>query len=206
MIRQVDDQTLRERATQRAIMLSGSDELHLASAWLDRPEVFCVADENEVHGAHRDPGALSAAIAAFPQARWFLAAVHDGQVFKLFEIEDPLLHLEDGKSGLPLPDDLWALPFLFFAVDDNAALLYSVAYEFRLVSGSKEFVEAYVRGSASHPLSDLRGSFQEAIDWYEQAGNEDAVRSIQQTEAMAFGQVKLPPGMTTFVESQPGSR
>lgn len=190
MLKSIDDRELFARVEARALVLYGRDERHLAPEWLARPDIYCVAEENEAH-ALGDRRSLVAALACFPQAQWFLATVHEERVTRAVEIIDPASHLVSDENQLPLPAVWEVHSFILFALAEEAVILYSAPHEFRLIAGSNEFVGAYIRGSAEHPVEALKQwAHENAEAW---AHNPQYLAVIKQNLDAALSQVKLPP-------------
>lgn len=192
-LRAIINPVLRRRVRARAEMLADLDERYFSSEWLARPDVFCVAQENDIHGLHDDCPSLADAIARFPDTRWFMASTYDGRARDMIELTDPLAHLVATERHISLPA-LWTVaPFMLFSVEQPAAILYTHGYEFKLISGSAEFVRAYIDGAEEDPVDELREWSQGNIEWRNQVGHEEAAVGIQRTLDIALSQVKLPP-------------
>lgn len=190
MLKSIDDRELVARVEARALGIFGSDEMHLAPEWLARPDIYCVAEENEAH-ALGDRQSLVAALACFPHAQWFMATVHEERVTRAVEAIDPASHLVSDEHLLPLPAVWEVHSFILFALEQDAAILYSAPHEFRLISGSKEFVDAYIRGSVKDPLEALKEWAQDNAEAW--AHNSQYLAVLKQNLDAALSQVKLPP-------------
>lgn len=184
---------LRRLVRARALMLADPDERYFSPEWLERPDVYCVAQENDVHALHHERGSLFAAFSCFRKTRWFMATTHEGRVTNMREVTDPLAYLVGDERHVPLPPFWTVSPFILFSVEHPAAILYTHAYEFKLVSGTAEFVREYIDMADKDPVDELREWWQEDMDRYAQEGRTDTVTAIQRTLGAALSQVKLPP-------------
>lgn len=193
MILEIVDPVERERVFERARMFSGSDEQHLSSEWLARPDVYCVAQLNDVHATHYEADSLIDSFAIFPEESWFLVALGNSSLRCPSAITAPDKYLLSGEKMFELPDYWMFSPFLLFNADHDAAILYSQNYEYRLIAGEAKFVQAYIEGSPVDPIQELRQWFQGNMDWNKKEGHAESAAAIQRTLEVALSQVKLPP-------------
>lgn len=124
MIREITDPAERESVLLRAQFLIGADEQHLSPVWLSRPDIFCVAQENDNHSIHREEAALSGAFSYFPGARWVLVEVSDNDVSDPVELSNPVESRFDSDPEL-LPGHWDMLSFLLFSLDQDAAIPFA---------------------------------------------------------------------------------
>lgn len=192
MIQSIDDPIERERVIARARLFAGSDEQYLNPEWLNRPDVYCVAQENENHPSHHEAGSLTSAFACYPDKAWFIVQIIDREFRDPVEVLSPIPYLL-GESSLPMSSMLLSVPFLLFSMDEDAVFLYSPGSEYKLIAGSAEFVRAYIDNAEVDPLAELQELFQEDIEHYSRKGWDRTVKAIQSTLDDALSQVKLPP-------------
>lgn len=194
MIREITSPDERELVLTRGRMLAGSNEQYLAPEWLARPDIYCVAQENEYNGYHDDSQSLVEAFDVHPNTRWW--AVRSAGRDKLsepVEATDLVYHMTAVEGTDNFESYYYPSGFMIFSEDQDAVILYSSIYDFKLIAGSADFVRAYIDGSKVEPLQELRDWFQEDIEDARSKGIEKRVAALERTLDMALSQVKLPP-------------
>ncbi|QIM16926.1 hypothetical protein G7067_11785 [Leucobacter insecticola] len=78
-------------------------------------------------------------------------------------------------------------------MDYDAVILYSPEYEYKLISGTAEFVRAYIDGAEVDPVAELEAWLRGEADMWKQRGDSEHAAAILRALDMALKQVKLPP-------------
>lgn len=189
MIKLVQDPRELNSALLRSREILSDDE---QLVWLDRTDVFCLAEDNEMHATHLDVSSLRSSFALFGKEPWYAVSLgHPGDVWK---VEDPVPVLQENSFDQDLSSEFAGQNFLLFQLEADAAIYYSNDFEYRLVSGSREFVETYFSTASLNPVEELKGAFESRASGWESIGSTDMAAYVRQWLTTALSRVKLPPG------------
>ncbi|QIK62559.1 hypothetical protein G7068_04550 [Leucobacter viscericola] len=194
MIRVITDPEEQNRAFARAKRFVGDDEHLLATDWLGQPEVFCLAEENENHGVHHDDGSLKGALECFPDDNWRTAEiVNRNRILDPLEVPSPAFQTIFDPTGIQLASHYNGRGFMLFSMENDAVILYSPEYEYKLVAGSAAFVRTYFENAVEDPIVELRSLSSHNIDWWKRQGVGSQALAIQDGLETALSHVNLPP-------------
>ena len=149
-----------------------------------------MAEENEMHGFHADPGGLKRALDTAGDIDWFAAIIDKPS--DTTRVTDPLSRVttEDMANGLGI--EFIGQDFMLFGLACDAAIFYSADGEYKLILGSPKFVGSCPRGSAAPPVEELRETFMtNAMNWAS-IGSFALEQATRAALDQALSYVKLP--------------
>lgn len=183
---------------ERASLFAGANENQLSEVWLSTRGVLSVPEENFQHAGEERSVALRAACALYPGSAWrTVAFMGPEEMWDPYSLSDPSAALEwhrksDGTEGT-LGGTYGGQSFLLFSMTEPAAIFYSI-YDFKLVTGSEEFVCAYFNNDLEGALAAFRQSWAEEVQDLVDEGQPEAAESVRNQYEIVSSQVRLPNG------------